>query len=250
MGSSNFSSKTVCPRCRALGRDNRGDNLAVYDDGHKFCFGCKYFVPAERSVANLWKKKVSSSVHPLPEDLTDAIDHKALQWLAKYDIESGELAKHSIRWSPKRQLLVFSFYNDSQEIVGWQARNFNENDKVKYLTFGRVDDFFPFTLTKANGNAIILVEDVISGIKIDRFYNALPLFGSTISHAKLTRLKYMADKLIFWLDFDKRSTSVFLAKVAQSLGFKTGIMVTDEDPKCYSNQELIDFLDPLVKGDI
>lgn len=34
--------KTACPRCKANGNDNSGDNLAVYDD-HVYCFSCKYF---------------------------------------------------------------------------------------------------------------------------------------------------------------------------------------------------------------
>lgn len=29
-----------CPACAAQGRDNSGDNLKVYDDGHGYCFAC------------------------------------------------------------------------------------------------------------------------------------------------------------------------------------------------------------------
>lgn len=31
--------KEACPQCVAEGRDSSADNLAVYDDGHSFCFG-------------------------------------------------------------------------------------------------------------------------------------------------------------------------------------------------------------------
>ena len=31
-----------CPACASNGRDNSQDNLAVYDDGHKYCFSCEY----------------------------------------------------------------------------------------------------------------------------------------------------------------------------------------------------------------
>ncbi len=34
--------KARCPKCAAEGRDNNGDNLAMYSDGHGFCFACKY----------------------------------------------------------------------------------------------------------------------------------------------------------------------------------------------------------------
>jgi len=43
---SNHSSKVVskerCPDCAKRGLDTSGDNLAVYDDGHKHCFACNF----------------------------------------------------------------------------------------------------------------------------------------------------------------------------------------------------------------
>lgn len=37
---SNLVSREQCPSCATKGRDNSGDNLAVYDDGHKYCHAC------------------------------------------------------------------------------------------------------------------------------------------------------------------------------------------------------------------
>ena len=31
-----------CPACASRGQDNSCDNLAVYDDGHKYCYACEY----------------------------------------------------------------------------------------------------------------------------------------------------------------------------------------------------------------
>ena len=36
-----FIRKDACPKCQAMGRDNSGDNLGVYDD-HVHCFSCGY----------------------------------------------------------------------------------------------------------------------------------------------------------------------------------------------------------------
>ena len=36
-------SRERCPSCALNGRDTGEDNLAVYDDGHKFCYSCKYY---------------------------------------------------------------------------------------------------------------------------------------------------------------------------------------------------------------
>ena len=35
-------SRSRCPKCATSGNDTSGDNLAVYEDGGKYCFACKY----------------------------------------------------------------------------------------------------------------------------------------------------------------------------------------------------------------
>jgi twinkle protein len=35
--------KQQCPACARRGQDTSQDNLAVYDDGHKYCYACKYY---------------------------------------------------------------------------------------------------------------------------------------------------------------------------------------------------------------
>jgi twinkle protein len=41
---SKFVSRERCPKCAESGQDRSGDNLAVFSDGHKFCFSCNYFI--------------------------------------------------------------------------------------------------------------------------------------------------------------------------------------------------------------
>jgi hypothetical protein len=35
-------SREPCPQCRGKGEDNKGDNLALYDDGHAYCYKCGF----------------------------------------------------------------------------------------------------------------------------------------------------------------------------------------------------------------
>lgn len=42
--SSRAVSKEQCPECARHGRDRSEDNLVVYDDGHKYCYACEYFI--------------------------------------------------------------------------------------------------------------------------------------------------------------------------------------------------------------
>lgn len=40
---SECTGKTACPKCRENGEDVPGDNLALYSDGHGYCFACGYY---------------------------------------------------------------------------------------------------------------------------------------------------------------------------------------------------------------
>ena len=72
---------TRCPKCAKRGNDKSGDNLAVYDDGHVWCFSCGYYEPAN-PIKKLKQKEINKpkKEFELPEDTTDIIPHKALKW--------------------------------------------------------------------------------------------------------------------------------------------------------------------------
>ena len=52
-----FINYEQCPQCRTNNRDNSGDNLARYSDGHGYCFSCHYFEKSEEEVKTEFKEK-------------------------------------------------------------------------------------------------------------------------------------------------------------------------------------------------
>ena len=44
-----------CPKCRGKGEDRKGDNLAIYDDGHAYCYKCGFvkFVDGKETTVKL-----------------------------------------------------------------------------------------------------------------------------------------------------------------------------------------------------
>ena len=79
-----------CPQCRGQGRDIKGDNLACYDDGHKYCFACGYweggtdkgYIPMEETetINDDWKP-YNGSCKPLShrgigEDMTRKFEYQ------------------------------------------------------------------------------------------------------------------------------------------------------------------------------
>tara|TARA_R110000824_G_scaffold241589_2_gene430349 strand:+ start:2843 stop:4480 length:1638 start_codon:yes stop_codon:yes gene_type:complete len=50
-------SKKPCPKCRTKGEDRKGDNLAVYDDGHDYCFKCGFLQFDKEEALNIKPKR-------------------------------------------------------------------------------------------------------------------------------------------------------------------------------------------------
>lgn len=84
-----------CPNCRSEGRDKHGDNLAVYGDGHSYCFACGFrphglrpdiqSTPIEREVERTTLSLKRGEYQAIPErGLT-----KDACTLYKYQVSSG-----------------------------------------------------------------------------------------------------------------------------------------------------------------
>jgi twinkle protein len=68
--------KFPCPNCREQGKDSSGDNLRLYDDGHKYCFACSYYEPAANDLLTLCK-----NIDAFPTDYPDVIDDNPIDVL-------------------------------------------------------------------------------------------------------------------------------------------------------------------------
>jgi len=72
------------------------------------------------------------------------------------------------------------------------------------------------------------------------------LFGSNVSSKKLAQLILLNYKhIILWLDFDKYNYAQTVVPKARMLGLQTSLLVTKEDPKKYSYEEITKFISVL-----
>ena len=245
-----FLKHEPCPKCGSA------DNLGRYDDGHGYCFGCRYWEPPstmsifERLRANAQKEPIvktfnANNLLMPPDDSDHFIGVKGLQWLAKYGILASE-AKEFL-WSDERQWLIYPMYSaralrdfGSKILIAWQARNFSAfYPKPKYLTRGPVGDCF-HVLGPDTGETLFLVEDIISAIKVARPGRSVyPLFGSQMSLKMLTMLTTRFRRLGIWLDMDKAKESLKTTSRASQLGYKKVFsIITELDPKEYTDEEI------------
>ena len=225
-----------CPDCAKLGNDRSGDNLAVYSDGHTYCFRCGFHSNRTR-ISEPIKRNEKTVV--LPADITTELPYEARVWLGRYSLSRLDLTSNNVMYSPSLQRIVFPYF-DQTGLLAWQGRYVGTEDKAKWWSQGKIHEIIhPININ--NGEAV-LVEDIISAIKVSKIKGAIPIFGSSISAKHFLRLKQVVGRVWLWLDPDMRSKSVKMASLANLLGLEAIVVFSDKDPKDYTHEEIKTFL--------
>lgn len=245
-----FSHHEPCPKCGSK------DNLGVWGDGHKWCFGCQYYIKGdgnesleklkERTSPKQQEETSQNDSTPalsLPSDYTRSLSLIGSQWLMKYGISKKERIHNNIGWSDKYESLVFPVYDAHHNVLLVQRRFFGTGQWPKYHTKGKPESLLHI-LGDGDMDTGVLTEDLLSAIKVGRQYNATPLWGSNLSLEKIKRLSHRFARLIIWLDRDKAKDSVKYKWRASPFFEKVSIIVSDHDPKEYNDDAIALFVEP------
>lgn len=218
--------KERCPACARLGNDRSMDNLAVFSDGHSYCFRCGY-VTGRKTFAKPVDKPATELV--LPQDVTSELPFEARVWLGQYSLARLDIQENSIMWSPHWSRIIFPYFDDTG-LIAWQGRYVGEDKtKAKWFSQGKIHEIIhPIKICKREA---VLVEDIISAIKVSKVVGSIPIFGSSVSTQHLLRLKKIVDRVWYWLDPDMRTKSVSMASTARLYGLDAKVIFSDKDPK-------------------
>jgi hypothetical protein len=231
----------ACPQCIKQGRDNGRDNLGVYSDGHCFCFSCSYHINGNRLTAYQSNTQTTHD-NPiktlyLPSDADTSLPTYTRDWLQQYEFDQATITSNLILWSPKTERLIFPYFIKG-ELVGYQARCFNkdEKEKRKWFSQGKLDSFI---YTRGNeSNTLILVESIISTIKVSHYTQCSPIFGSIISLQRFITISHFWPNVVIWLDPDKRKEAVQQGEKARSVISNVSIILSDKKPKDHSYEDI------------
>ena len=260
-----------CPRCKSLGRDTSRDNLAIYSDGHKYCYGCGYLDRGSIKDRLTRVPKAMKATIDFPDDFTESIPVEAAGWLRKYGITHSELKVHKIGYSPSRELLIFPIFGEGETIIAWQGRNFKKEfidawgelddgtpfrygqrpvpPKRKYLTFGPVRDIW-VVVEPPNSqwpDLLVVVEGFVDAIKVGRVAPSMPLWGSHMPLETIIRASKRFGRLAIWLDMDKAKEAVKTA-VRASQYIPTTVIQTALDPKEYNEISIASDIETALKS--
>lgn len=240
----------ACPACRENGKDRSGNNLAVYSDGHSFCFACGFHSNGSKVTKirnNFNQRIVLPEEVNLPRDITEDLPQTCLNWLRSYELTSWEIQNSGAVWSPFRELLIFPIKRQREnQTLGWIGRYFGKEAKPKWIIKGKIKEeiIFPLGIEKlVLTNTVVFVEDLISAIKLSRYTVAVPIFGAVIQPYHLLKAKALgAKKVLLWLDPDKQKETLQFATKYRMLGLPLFPIFTENDPKEHTAQFLQDKL--------
>lgn len=176
-----------------------------------------------------------------PNDHNCQFPREAELWLDKYSLTKKEILSYGIQYSKSRQRILLPVYNKRGDVVRWQERAVYSNQIPKYITYFTESSEEDEHMEVVNGVDVIAVEDFISTIKVGRHASAFCLHGSTLSTETMMKLDSY-DTVGIWLDDDKYSESVGMVSRLRQLGIDAYVINTDLDPKCYTDEEIIDYI--------
>lgn len=254
-------SREACPKCQAMGNDQSGDNLAVYADGHEFCFACRFYRDADgvskiRANDGFSNTVITRSLH-LPNDASLDYPSHALNWVAKYELTKHDLMQNgvvysddgvSFRGNRATDLLIFPSW-EKDNLLAWQGRYFGTDKVPKWITRGNTDKCYHFL---CNGkpdsrvrDTLVIVEDIISAIKVSKLgVSAMPLWGNQFLGRidMLLKLTRNGCKVLLWLDPNMYTKMIKESNVARLKGLETCSILSRMDPKEHTMDEIEEYV--------
>jgi hypothetical protein len=222
-----FLKNTACPNCRKQGKDRAGDNLATYSDGGFYCWSCGFSkkgislrpqVPIEASERSLEAFSRWSPTLPAQE----------IENLLERGFKLSELRGFLYDYSWDRR--IYPVYS-GKELVFYEARS--RTAVPKSIQKGQK----PIHVLGV-GNPVVLVEDLLSAIKVSRHCRAMPLWGSSLVRDWIPYLIGLQSPVVLWLDSDKLREASKIAGALGLVGIATAVIRTDKDPKDLTDKEI------------
>lgn len=224
-----FLHHAPCPNCGS------SDALGVYTS-HTYCFSCGKSSSKRTSKGPTtgYRTAVDREMW-IPDDIVTTVPYEAHEWLKKYKLTMKEMIDNKVVWSDRMKLMIF-MYAKHGILLGWQGRYFGDDPKKpKWWSKG---DLKKINHIIGNGDTLVLVEDIVSAIKVARLTACKPMFGSHVDVGDMLKIGKDYHNVILWHDYDKRKESHKYSTKLNSLGIKTRVVTTRLDPKDLSTEDI------------
>jgi DNA primase len=178
----------------------------------------------------------------LPEDFTQDIPLEGRLWLYSNGITDTLKWKYNVGYSKRLRRVVMPVYNTQGDLIWFQCRALVKGQKPKYLQPSGDKSSVVFQSKteedKGTKGRVVVVEDIMSAIRVGEVVNTISLLGTKADTNQINTLSRF-DNVITWLDSD-RAGRHGSKTIRQAVGLLTNTqdIVTELDPKSYSNQQI------------
>lgn len=171
---------------------------------------------------------------------------KARVWVRQYGITDEECRDNNIVWVPSKQRIGMFQMSPTGEILAYQLRKVYDEDPAPKILSHTLS---PTIIHHNNvgGTTLVLVEDLLSSIKVGRYADCIPLFSTSLSDKTLAYISAQGYKeVLVWLDNDKPQVIKDAQRIVrriENIGL-VGRMATQKsgNPKSYSDKDIEDLL--------
>ena len=157
----------------------------------------------------------------LPNDFTTEISGMPPVVRAKLfscGIQQREMSKYGIGWSELYDRLIYPVYENGK-LVAWQGKYYGDkDDQPRFITrHNNHPDLFSYYPNNAHTQSCIVVEDILSGIRVHEHASTLVLFGTEISDAALLHVSSLHREFKIFLDDDNATVKNKARQIAERL---------------------------------
>lgn len=159
----------------------------------------------------------------------------ACAWVSKYGVTKDECLANSLSYSPRYDCVVIPCCS-SAGVIGYQTRNHDR--QPKYNSFRNADYLYDIR-HRVHGGPIVLVEDVLSRIKVSRQFNAAAILSTHINDGLLAELSKFKE-FVVWLDNNNYKVLERRTKALKTLSLLGDVRIVESmsDPKKYTDTEI------------
>jgi DNA primase len=186
----------------------------------------------------------------LPHGMTSHIPAVGLAWLYQYHLSDEDISYYGIGYSNTLNRVVLPVYGEDGTLLYYQARNLAPKEEwdeknPKYMNVKartRQDIYFKVAPPERKTDEVVVVEDIISGIRVGKQYDCYSLLNAYIPDELIFRLCKDYPETILWLDPDKWDRMLKRTRRFRSLGLNVKMVRVNQDPKYYTDEEIGEIL--------
>lgn len=236
---------TICPFCGGGRSKDKSFSVSRIATGLLYnCFrvSCKAkgFIPD--LPGNIIERNKQPKHNTYNYDLVFLSSEQYTFFEEKYEIYAEEIEVQGIRYNPKLNTFAFPIYNSNYYQIGWLDRDYTGNRKPKSITYLEKADYplVHYPIQELNTKYYIVVEDMLSAIKVSRHASCVALLGSNFDNngTQIHEILKRTKDIVLALDPDAFKSAIGFKRRYEALFNSFTCIYLYSDPKDQSETEL------------